>query len=114
MREIRVSYCGGGAWESNPPNPAPAESQLDLKSRLATRPDSPPLDRDFIRNPWASNPKSANRSSSPSKINAKAQGRKGAKNQITRAPLRLLLFSKQIRLFSAKAGEKNQQNSYAP
>jgi hypothetical protein len=38
-------YCegfGGGAWESNPPSPPPGEPQLDLKSRPATRPDSPP------------------------------------------------------------------------
>jgi hypothetical protein len=33
---------GGGAWESNPPSPPSGEPQLDLKSRPATRPDSPP------------------------------------------------------------------------
>ncbi len=32
MREIRVSQCGGGAWESNPPSPTPGEPQLDLKT----------------------------------------------------------------------------------
>jgi hypothetical protein len=33
---------GGGAWESNPPSLPSGKPQLDLKSRPATRPDSPP------------------------------------------------------------------------
>ena len=54
---ITNELSGGGAWESNPPNPPSGESQLDLKSRPATRPDSPPLRvRDCSRILQASNP----------------------------------------------------------
>jgi len=41
--QLIENKTGGGAWESNPPSPPPGEPQLDLKSRPATRPDSPPL-----------------------------------------------------------------------